>query len=58
MRSNGPLGNRLVEASKYPASLAPWIIEVLLKPWDGTWDRAAARIELSASLNGGVSSCS
>lgn len=55
MRSNGPLGNRLVEASKYPASLAPWVIEVVLKPWDGTWDKAAARIEVSAPLKGGVS---
>ena len=47
---NAPLGKRLVETSRYPASLAPRARDVFVKPCKGTCGREAERMAVSVVL--------
>jgi len=45
--SNSAFGNKFVEASRYPASRAPWRRDCGVQPEEGTWRRAEERIAVS-----------
>lgn len=55
MRSKTPRGSRFVDTSRYPASRAPRVSAVEVKPCDGTCAIADERIADSAGEKGGGS---